>query len=297
MYYHSINLDFGQSVNPEKFLGTQSFETVKSIANSLGVIDLKSFFSAFSGSSFQWEVPENPELFKMRFNRTACLETVRKLNGSISWYEMAKLYTNHTSNTYSLCRSNNRLRISTVLAMLPDGCSVCSALESIEANAEKCGSESGDIDDRYFYEGIPSAIFIVTWMKAMATGIAVNMSHSHLTSALECQFMNPKINTLYNLAKYWGMGLRSFVEAIERCKLVLAPEDNPVIGDNSKKTIIGRIIKITGYKTWHELALSFPKERQIAVRNFSSSIKSDLNVYTLLSILKPFGLRLSDVIE
>ena len=297
MYYHSINLDFGQGVDPVAFLGPQAFETVKDIANSLGSIDIKSLFSAFSDSSFCWEVPDTPVLSKLRFNRKTCLEAVRELNGSITWYEMAKLYVNNTSDIYNLLRSKSRLRVSTVLSMIPEGYSIGDALGLIEAKAERRESKVVVIDDGYFYDGIPSEIFIATWMKAMATGIDVSLSYSQFSSALEYPFMNPKMNTLRRIAEYWGMGTGSFVEAIEKGELVLAPEDSPIIGDNSKKTIIGRIIKITGYKTWHELALSFPKERQIAVRNFSSSMKSDLNVYTLLSILKPFGLRLSDVIE
>ena len=297
MYYHSINLDFGQNVDPAEFLGKHSFETVKNIANSLGVTDLRSFFSAFSGNSFHWNIPDRLELFTLKFDRTASLENARESNGSLSWYGMAKKYYNNASAAYGSFRSKSKLRLSTIFSILPEDCDICSILAKIEDKAEKKSSRIMNVTDEYFYEGIPSTVFIATWMKELATGIPVDISRTYLVSAFDSQFMNPKISTLCHIAEYWGMGTNSFIAAIEQGTLILAPEDSPIIGDNSKLAIIDRIIDMTAYSKWHELALSFPEERKIAVRNLYFPIDSDLNVYTLLSILRPFGLKLSDVIE
>lgn len=93
-----------------------------------------------------------------------------------------------------------------------------------------------------------------------------------------------------------GHELKAFIKAIEQDNLVLGGRKSLDEDRNTKESVMFRIIELTEYESWYDFARSFPEERKITVRNLIHIMDSDIEIYTILALIKPFPeIRLSDV--
>ena len=151
--------------------------------------------------------------------------------------------------------------------------------------------------DGYFYQGLPSEVMLVTWLRECAVGISTGLSATYYASAMSSEFVNPHISTLQSISAWWGMSLRAFILAIEKDELLLLPSHyRRDSTDNSKRALLERTLLHSDYRSWYELAMSFPEEKRIAVKNLPSTPSSDISICTLLSVLEHLEMRLSDII-
>ena len=300
-HYRSYQLTFPSKPNIMNVFGRLSLSMIKKISNKLGFSMMAQMHHAFTEKGFYAKIPERGTVCDITIDRQTGLETIREMNGSISKYQMAATYDKHISNQYHSYGSKSELTFSYVMNKLPEGVSAEKMLTEIEESSRKDKKntmERSCYSDGYIYEGIPTEVILLTWIMLMATDGESIISRSYVANIFAMDCANPRIRTLKIIAKAWGMNLKSFITAIEKDDLILGPDGlkDEAESDNSKMTILSRITDLTDYVSWHEFARSFPEERKITVRNLIHTPDSDIEIYTLLALIKPFPyIKLSDL--
>ena len=298
IHYSSYDISFDYSIEPWKAFGTLQIGKMKRIANRLGFSTLESFYSCFDKTGFHGTIPEPSELaYDIRLTKKDAMDIIINENGGISPYRLAKRYDFSISNGYAGIRSTVEPRLSTLISKMPPGISIPRLLSLIEDKADKIPHSSEERASEYTYDGLPSEIIIFTRIMLSLSGREKELSKSYFDyPRLTEDCINPYISTLERIASMWNMSLRNFILGIEGNTLTLGLYDETQGSDNSKPSILRRIRKAAGFHSWHSFASSFPEERQIGVRHLRSDDNDDIQMYTVLSLMKPFGIRLSDVI-
>ena len=301
MHYRSYDLSFGHAADPLKAFGKQYFVGLKAIANKLGFGSVRDFYLSFTEDGFKGSVPDSLRQYEVELDRAASLALITEANGNASKYRIAELYANHhSSNTYGFWKGNAKLRLSSLLTKLPPDAVIGDFLWKLEERAKKRVIEDVKVrcySDGYFYQGLPSEVMLVTWLRECAVGISTGLSATYYASAMSSEFVNPHISTLQGISAWWGMSLKAFILAIEKDELLLLPSHyRKDSADNSKRALLERTLLHSDYRSWYELAMSFPEEKRIAVKNLPSTPSSDISICTLLSVLEHLEMRLSDII-
>ena len=217
-----------------------------------------------------------------------------EVNGNISRYRMTQIYSLQQSNYYASSSASSSPRLSSLLRTLPPSFDVSLFLSMLE---ERCSSPQPgeEIHGKYGYSytGIPSELVLITGIMRMLKG----MNTEPLAKALGKEYLNPYLDTFSSLASFWGMTAKSFALASEKEELILSPSYGMKDGDNSKKAILSRILSLSSSSSWAELVRKFPEHRQGAVKGIRTGMERRIQVATILDLLKPFSLRLSDVLE
>ena len=299
-HYRSYQLTFPSAPDIMSVFGNLKFSMMKKIANRLGFSLLSEMYSAFTEKGLYAKIPENDIVYDISINRKSGLEAIREMNGNITKYRMGATYDNHISNQYHSYRSKSELTFSYVMRKLPDGVTMDRMLMQIEKSAERSRGnfmKRSCYSEGYIYDGIPNEVIILTWIMMLSTGKNSGISRSYIMNIFEMDYANPRTKTLKIFADAWGMSLSSFIKAIEQDDLVLGPEECEYgRNDNTKMGILSRIMCLTEHRTWHDFARSFPEEKKTTVRNLIHSPEADIEIYTILALIKPFpDIKLSDL--
>ena len=274
-------------------LNALSFNTLRGCANRLGFPTIAGFYGCFDRTGFHGTVPDSMVPTKLCVDGPAVLDLMRRINGSISKYEMIKRYSLQQSNYYAAYSRRSCPRLSTLLQMLPPEIKATELLFMIEmiskrtAQGRKVFAGGG-----YSYEGIPTEAMLITYLMMYLKG-----EQAELSEVIRKDYMNPYVESLSELTAFWGMSIKAFIKAIEEDSLILSATERAIDGDNSKEAMLDRFITLSGSGTWTELVRTYPESRQGAVKGLREGIGRKLQVATLLELIRPYGYRLSDLFE
>ena len=270
-------------------LNSLSFSRLNDCANALGFPSLSSFFSAFSPHGFHGSASSFTP-YSLVIDRRRILELIRRLNGNVSRYRLIRRYSLQSSNFYSSSISSSSPKPSSLFCLLPSDVSPSLFLSLLEEEAEKVPSSLSPFSGT---DGIPSQAVLITLLMRYLKGGSLELLSDVLTNS-HC---NMYLDTFSSLASFWGMTAKSFALASEKVELILSPTYGMKDGDNSKKAILSRILSLSSSSSWAELVRKFPEPRQGAVKGIRTGMDRRMQVATILDLLKPFSLRLSDVLE
>ena len=93
------------------------------------------------------------------------------------------------------------------------------------------------------------------------------------------------------------MNLKDLIVTMEHGKLELLPSHDCHAADNSKSALLKRLIRKAGFADMKSFIASFPQERRASIRHLLKFEEKRLQTSTLLSLLEPFELKLSDIVE
>ena len=299
LHYSSYDISFDYSVEPWRALETLPIGKVKQIANRLGFRTMEGFYECFDETGFHGSIPEEPSewAYDIRFRKKDAMKLIIHANGGVSPYRLAKRYNFSISNGYAGRRSMAEPRLGTMVSKMPSTIGVPRLLTLIEDKADRIPIPAERRSSEYPYEGLPAEIMIFTRLMLSLTGRDKGLSRSYFDyPRLTGDCINPYISTLERIASMWNMSLRSFILGIEGNSLSLGYHKEEEGSDNSKPSVLRRIRETAGYHSWHSFASSFPEERQIGIRHLRNDDNDNIQIYTVLSLMKPFNIRLSDVI-
>ena len=226
------------------------------------------------------------------------MEMVRKENGDITRYQMIGRYNVNYVSYYASTRKGNStpLLFPSIVRCMPPGSDIPSFLDRLEERAEKIPVDAKEEKRGYDYSGIPMEVAILTLMMIEATGMATSPGSSYFRKVLSKGCFTPFLSTLSRIASLWGMTMKGFVKAYEKEDLSFIPEACMANGDNSKQTIVRRIMELTGCERRCEFLSLYPEHSRNAIGKHIAS-DEDFLVSTLLFMLRPLDMKLSEVLE
>ena len=276
--------------------GNYPITTLKRIANALRIPTVGSLIRCIRKEGFYGCTDDSP-LYEIQINRATVSAILEDVNGCLTLYEVAKSYGTSAANYYTSLNSDADVTLAYISSKLPPDYDIADFLDELERRSERKPVKTPYAIEGYSYEGIPSSILVLTWIMLLLTGKKSGLSSSYFDLMADWHVFNPFIDTLDNIAALWKMPLKDLIVTMEHGKLELLPSHDCHAADNSKSALLKRLISKAGFADMKSFIASFPQERRASIRHLLKFEEKRLQTSTLLSLLEPFELKLSDIVE
>ena len=276
--------------------GSCPISKLKRIANALQLPTAGDLIRCIKSEGFYGQAKEF-EKYEIKVNRATVSEILEDANNCPTLYSVAKSYNGSTSNYYSFLNRESDVTLSYISSKLPKDYDIAEILDELEEKADRRPIAEYTNDEEYCYEGIPSSFLIITWIMLLLTGKESGLSSSYFDDMTGWYVFNPFMDTLEGIAALWEMNLKDLIVATEQDSIKLSPSGMMNIVDNSKTALLKRLITKAGFQNEENFTAFFPLEKRASLRHLFRLKGNRIQATTLLSLLKPFKLKLSDIIE